>query len=450
MDRKSETALLPKATLSETLGIFMKVLSPNIAKGVIIRRPKIVGAAEHWELDSKSVKRIQALSEKYGQGPLLLKVPFKSMALVLDPADANYVLDHSPEPFATAEQAKQSALNHFEPEMSLVSHGCERATRRRLNEDVLQSTCPRHGFASSFTKAAEQEAEQLLKEVSAHQGRLDWSLFINTWNRLVRRVVLGDAARDDDALTQKLIKLRKAANWGFMHPRRKRLQKQFEQHLKFYYDKAEPNSLAALLANYGVDSQAQPLQQVPQYLFAFEPAGMSTFRALALLCAHPEQAAKAREEIAQQSVEDEPPHMNLLKASVLEALRLWPTTPLVLRQSTTVTTWKQGEMPANTSILIHAPYFHRDDRYLAAAHTFSPEIWLKQDGPGQWPLIPFSGGPGKCPGRHLVLLVTSSLLNALLRRAHFNLEPEERLQGSEPMPALLSPYHLQFKVQSTT
>ena len=61
-------------------------------------------------------------------------------------------------------------------------------------------------------------------------------------------------------------------------------------------------------------------------------------------------------------------------------------------------------MPAGTGILIFAPFFHRDDERLPYAHRFAPELWLKAQDPVAWPLIPFSGGPVICPGRHLVTL----------------------------------------------
>ena len=445
MDRTSTPEALPTATLRETIAIISQVMAPNVAKGVIRRRPNVVGVVERFGLDAKGIRQLQALSKKYGRGPLMLNVPTKRMAVILDPADANHVLAHTPEPFATDEALKRSALGHFEPKMSLVSHGEARQTRRHLNERVLQSDCPHHLFADAFAQVVEEEAETLVARTQTRFDELDWPTFQHAWERIVRRVVLGDSARDDQTVTRELARLRKAANWGFMRPKRKRLQQRFEQHLAFYYQQAEPHSLMAMLhhTNQEADSAPAPLQQVPQWLFAFDPAVMATFRALALLCAHPEYAASALDEVKDAS----PPSMDRFKASVLEALRLWPTTPLILRQTTQATQWKQGEMPANTSLLIHTPYFHRDERYLHAAHRFLPEMWLRPDGAGRWPLVPFSAGPGVCPGRHIVLLVTSRLLAALLRRARWALHPPDKLSGEAPMPGLLSPFHVRFRLE---
>lgn len=452
MVKETVTDSLPTASFSETLSFLFKVMAPNIAKGVIVRRPGVVHFAERWALDKRSVKQVQAFSNKYGKGPLLFKTPFKPMALVLDPDDANRVMEETPEPFATAETAKQSALSHFEPDMALISHGKARKERRRLNDDVLQSGCPMHRFSAHFTQVAEEEVDALLKTVYHHNHQLDWPLFFDAWNRIVRRVVLGDAARDDYSLTQELIQLRKAANWGFMHPKRKRLRQKFHDRLAHYVEQAEPNSLAAKLSDYAPQGQAKPLDQIPQWLFAFEPAGMATFRALALLCAHP-----AQNELAQKEVDKNPQpqpdstfiNNPFLKACVLEALRLWPTTPLILRETTERTCWSQGEMPTNTTLLIHAPYFHRDDRLLDIANRFAPHIWLDPEQLKHWPLLPFSGGPGICPGRHIVLLVTSAVLASLMKSHQYSLDPPDRLKGDEPMPALLSNFHLCFRVKHT-
>lgn len=446
MARDSVHGSLPTATVGETLAVVGNVFVPNIAKGVIIRRPMAVGVVEKLGLDKRSIRRLQKLNEKYGPGPLMLNTPkSKPMALVLDPDHANRVLNETPEPFATAEWAKQKALEHFEPDMALVSHGPERAERRRFNEEVLQSGCPVHGLGARFAQVVEQEASELLTFVERHHGKLDWGMFEATWNRVVRRVVLGDTARDDRALTEMLEKLRSAGNWAFLHPGHDRLQDAFHERLRTYLKRGEAGSLAAEVARASSNANTQPEHQVPQYLFAFDPAGMTTFRALALLAAHPNQTERAQVEITEHDLE-RTPKLDFLRACVLESLRLWPTTPLVLRQTTEETEWENGTMPAETSVLLLAPYFHRDDRYLDDANLFDPDLWLQPGEVGNWPMIPFSGGSGICPGRHVVLLVTSLMLARLLQGREYRLEPPTRLLSSKPMPPLLNNYDLAFKV----
>jgi cytochrome P450 len=140
-----------------------------------------------------------------------------------------------------------------------------------------------------------------------------------------------------------------------------------------------------------------------------------------------------------------PQALPVLRACVLESLRLWPTIPAVLRDTTAATTWGGDELPAGTSVVVFAPFLHRDDRDHEEAHRFAPEVWLDGD-LGEWPLIPFSGGPGACPGRDLVLLVATTVLAAVLERGSVVLRPPHRLDASRPLPGTLDPFRLRFRI----
>jgi cytochrome P450 len=431
---------LPEATLRDTLGLVAGVILPTVAKGVIIRRPKIVALAEWLDLDQRAVRRMQRIRNKYGTGPLLLRIPIRNQVVVLNPDHVHRVLNNSPEPFATASSEKRAALSHFQPEGVLISHGPERADRRRFNEQVLDTGEIMHRLTERFVSVVEEEAELLFGAVR-HRGLLTWDDFALTWFRVVRRVVFGDAARDDYELTELIDRLRADANWAFLKPKRTELRNQFYDRLQEHLARADPNSLAGVMAATRTTAVTEPAQQVPQWLFAFDPAGMTTFRALALLASHPEQARQAREEIVSR---EGSPDLPYLRSCVLESLRLWPTTPAVLRESTVETIWETGVMPARTGILIFAPFFHRDDQRLSYAHTFTPDLWMQERTDEDWPLIPFSGGPAMCPGRNLVLLLSSNMLAALFDNRQVRLKPPNRLDASRPLPGTLDNYSLRF------
>ena len=61
-------------TIQETLEVTADIVVPTLAKGPIIRRPKIVGLAERFELDKRAVRRMQGLRNKHGAEPLLLRM----------------------------------------------------------------------------------------------------------------------------------------------------------------------------------------------------------------------------------------------------------------------------------------------------------------------------------------------------------------------------------------
>jgi cytochrome P450 len=438
----AEEASLPKASLSDTLGIIADVIVPTLSKGVIIRRPRVVGLAESLNLDQRAVRRLQRVRAKYGTGPLLLAIPLRSQAVILEPEHVHRVLDGSPEPFSPATSEKRSALSHFEPDVSLITPGPERAERRRFNDEVLDSGRPVHGMADDFLAVLEEEAERILAQVRATR-ELTWDGFIDPWFRMVRRVVLGQAAADDRELTDILVRLRQAANWAFLRPKRKGLREQFHERVNGYLARAEEGSLAAAIAAMPKSAATAPSDQVAQWLFAFDPAGMATFRALALLASHPDHAERARQETREFGPK-RCRNLPYLRACLRESLRLWPTTPAILRQSTQETRWETGSMPKGTGILIFAPYFHRDDERLPYAHRFAPELWLDERVRGGWPLVPFSAGPAICPAQHLVPMLGSAMLAALLSEGDWRLDRPKRLAPGNPLPGTLDNYSLRF------
>ena len=434
---------LPRASLLDTLALGLEVFAPVVAQGVIVRRPPMVALAEKLDLDGRAVRRMQKLRDKYGRGPLMLALPasIRKQAVLLAPEHVRRVLDQSPEPFSAASTEKRAALSHFEPKGVLVTQGPERAERRRFNEAALDTGNPMHRMAGSFLPVVEEEAARMLA-TAREQGVLDWKTYSEGWYRLIRRVVLGESAADDHELQRMIVRLRGAANWAGFHPRMRGKRERFLTRIQTYLDRAEPGSLAGYMAQIPRSAGTKPRQQVPQWLFAFDAAVIAGFRALALLDSHPEQARRARDEVAAHPGQHPLP---LLRATVLEALRLWPTTPMVLRQSSRETRWRAGTMPAGTGVLIHAPFFHRDDARQPWAHRFAPGLWFDKGEYQDWPLVPFSGGPVICPGRHLVLMLSSAMLAALLDGHALRLAPEQRLDPAR-LPGTLDNYGLRFTV----
>lgn len=439
---RAASALAPRASVLDTLGIFADVFFPTLAKGVIMRRPRVLKMAEALDLDRRAIRRMQRLRHKYGAGPVFIRLPGRSLALVLDPSHVHRILASTPEPFATSTPEKRAALAHFEPKNALLSEGRERVHRRQFNEEALQPEHAMHSMAATFLEVVASEARDL-RRVWRQSGMLTWDQFSMTWFRIVLRVVFGNAAREDNDLSATMAQLRSAANWAFLRPQRRDLRDKLLGRIRLYLAAAEPGSLAGAVATLHPASDAAPEHQVPQWLFAFDPAGIATFRSLALLASHPEQAAQAREEAAGHASSGRN-DLPFLRATALESLRLWPTSPLILRETKAETFWDEGLVPANTGLIIFAPFFHRDGERLAYADRFTPELWLDPDKAGDWPLIPFSEGPAVCPGRSLVLLLSTAMLAALLEDGRPRFATSARLRKSGPLPATLNHFGLRF------
>ena len=433
---------LPTATLVDTFAFLTAVAGPAIAKGLIIRRPLVVGLASRLGLDGRAIRRMQRLRDRYGAGPLMLRVPGQPRAVILSPEHVARVLEETPDPFAADSSEKRSALAHFEPGGVLISRGADRTDRRRYNEAVLEPDRAVHRLGSHFAAVAGEELEVLLPSVGGRL-RLDWRGFAPTFGRIVRRVVLGDGARDDELLMAQLAALRNDANWAMARPRRRSLRAAFLRRLENHPARAEPGSLAAVMAGTPADARTAPAQQVPQWLFAFDAVGLTTLRALALLATHPIHAGRARAEAARPDRAGGT--LPYLRAMFFEAVRLWPTTPLILRQTNRRTSWENGFMPSGTGVVVYAPFFHRDDSRLPYADRLTPELWMDQRR-REWPLVPFSRGPASCPGRELAALLGSVMLSRLIRGGPVRLVDGPRLGPTGRLPASLDPFTLRFEL----
>lgn len=433
------------ASVRDTMLVVGTAVLPALASGVIRRPPRLMGRVARWDADARAIAVLQRLRARYGPQPVRLRVPGRSMAMVLDPGDVGRLLAASPEPFSPATREKVAALAHFQPHGVLVGTRADRARRRALDERALDTHQPVHAAAASLTRTVREETEDLRTEI-ARTGELTWDRFATSWWRVVRRVVLGDAARDDRELTDLLGRLRSAANWSLLAPRRKKVRAELTRRLRSIVDSAEPGSLAHRARQAGGVDDAD---QVPHWLFAFDAAGMVTLRTLALLATHPERAERALIEI-QQTDRERPHGLPYLRACLLDTARLWPTTPMVLRESTAPTEWGRCVFPAATTFVVYTPLFHRDTTQLPYANRFAPDIWLDGRASASPALVPFSAGPADCPGRNVVLLIASTLLAELLRGLDFRLVRPPDLNPHAPLPAAIDDFALVLTGQART
>jgi len=437
--------------------IVAEVLVPLIARGLIIRRRRVVGVLARLDADRRATSLLRRVRAAHGPGPVLLKLPRRRLALVLTSADARSVLDATPDPFTPATLEKRAALSRFEPHGVLISPAQLRPPRRAFNEQALETGHPVHSFGAALAARIDSEVDGMVRRADAG-GELSWSEFQRTFNRVVRGVVLGDAAAGDEELSEQLDALRGDANWGYLLPRRRLLRERFRRRLSNYLEHPDPGALSGHIAH-GQDGSSvvqQAVEQVPQWLFAFDAAGIASFATLALLATHDAERRTARAEVAEAAREttEAPTELPFMRACVLETLRLWPTTPAILRDTTSETAWPSGQLPRLSGVLIFAPLLHREPELQPDPDSFSPARWLDGGGVQEAPdmaLMPFSGGPGRCPGRELVLLVTSQLLAGVLARS----EPEltgrlaGRLQPGRPLPGTLDHFQLQLRLRPT-
>ncbi|MBB2988915.1 cytochrome P450 [Mycolicibacterium iranicum] len=442
------TAPAPRLTGTSALAALADFGLPSLAAGVIARRRRVVGLLDRMDADARGVRRLAELRQRFGCGPVVLDIPGRRVVVPLDPADVSDILENSPYPFDPASWEKRHALQQFQPNAVLISRGDIRQRRRLVNEGALDTGAELHGLAAAFQDIVNDEVARFLAEAS-RSGGFDSAQFITAWWRVARRLVLGARARDDESVTDDLWRLRTAANWSFLSPQHARRRARFFAQLYHYAEEPDPTSLLGALAAVHTSGGVDPIGQVPHWLFAFDAAGMAALRAAALLSSHPD--ALARAEIEDPDLVRVRPY---LRACVLESVRLWPTTPAILRELAAETTWHEGTdrevsvSPPGT-VLIPLPAFHRDPELLPFADEFTPAIWLDGRAKQHPQLVPFSAGPAVCPGRDLVLFVTSSLLAGVLSRVDLSLDKGGPLSPDQPMPATLNQFALSFGVSAT-
>ncbi|WP_051704456.1 cytochrome P450 [Glycomyces sp. NRRL B-16210] len=422
----------------ETFGVAAKVLVPLVATGAVKRRPKAMALAERCQTDRAAIDLLRRLRGEHGPGPLLLSVPKRTIAVLLDHEDVGRLLDGAPDPFTPDTVEKHAALGRFQRHGPLLSRGHDRERRRAFNEAVLDQDRPLHHLAEPLWHKVNDESERLAATVRRSR-RLAWADFEPVWARLVRRVVFGDAAADDRGVTALLDALRRDANWAYLKPRNEPARAELAARLLARLGPADPTSLAGPAA--GAEPGVHPEDQVAHWLFAYDAAALTLMRTLALLAVHPGPRDRARTELATASGPAELPY---LRACVLESLRLWPTTPLLLRDATAATHWGGEALPEGTSFVVYTPLFHRDPERLPYADRFTPQAWLDGSADAEPAMTPFSGGPARCPGRNLVLFTVTTALAALLRRADYRLASDSPLRTGRPEAATLNPFALAF------
>ncbi|QRX95003.1 cytochrome P450 [Streptomyces noursei] len=442
-----------RASTLETVLLGVTVLIPTLAQGAILRRPRMVRLAARFDTNRMANRTLTRLRRRHGAGPLSVVVPGRRALVLLSPQDARLLFAATPAPLTSANREKTGCLRHFEPDGVIIAPGEVRAERRAFNETVLDWGAPAHRLFPALTPRIREEAQSLL-DLHHSSGRpLDWDAFSAAFWRIIRRVVLGDAARDDHHLTGLLATLRTDGNWLNFRKPKNATRTAFLARVRSYVDSAEPDSLAALVAATPCAEAANAVGQIPHWLFAYDAASIATYSALALLASHRDHADRVRIELSGTDA-DQPATADtlpFLRACVLESLRLWPTSVAILRDTTAEITWHNGTTtPVDTGVVFYSSFFHRDAQHLPHADRFEPDAWLDGRNEDNWALAPFSRGPAKCPGQDLVLFTAATLLAALLRdhTAHL-LFSRPPLAPSERLPHTIDHTTLRFALVPT-
>jgi cytochrome P450 len=132
-------------------------------------------------------------------------------------------------------------------------------------------------------------------------------------------------------------------------------------------------------------------------------AGALTFT-LHLLGRHPELQEKA--------VGDD----QLLRASLLEGMRLFPPAYLTERITLADTAIGGFDVPRGTLVVVSPWVTHRHPAYWPEPERFDPYRFVGEHDRPRYAYFPFGGGPRSCIGEHFAMLEAEILLRSLLNR----------------------------------
>jgi cytochrome P450 len=446
-------AELASASTIEGARFTAQVLAPNLAQGLFRRRRRAVAVATRLNVDGQAVGLIRGLRRSHGDDPIWVRAGTDRALLVTSVDDIQRVLEGSPDPFAPDPDAKRKGMAHFQPTALTISRDGEWEKRRRFTEAVLDTGRPTHRLAERFAAVTAEEAAALLAEVDGDADRyLEWESFNAAVRRVALRAVLGDAARDDDRVFGLLSKLMDEANG--LPDSRSESYEPYRKRIEAYVADAEPESIVGLFGDAPADADSDPAGQVTHWLFALgDTLAINAWRALALISTHPAQAAEVMSELGAAERRDGAltafgiTDLDYLEACLEDAMRLYPTTPLLSRETVREVDWSGSAVPKGVQVLISNVFNHRDPDRLDFADRFAPDEWLEGGAAESWQFNHFSHGPQGCPGTWIALFVGRGLCGALLGERRLDLVRGPDLDPERDLPKMLDYFGLRFALE---
>ena len=417
---------LPEASIADSAKFVVAGLLPSVVRGLFSPRPKAMKLLTALDADAKATAVLQSIRRKHGgQGVRLLG----GRIVTLWGQDAiREVVDHSASEYASDGGAKGKGMSHFQPDALTLSRGEEWEDRRKFTEDVLATGERLHPLAERFLAVVADELDQL--HVS---GDLAWPQIEELFDHITLRVILGDRARGDQRLTALLEERMHEANRLVATGGDDGL---FELHgrLERYVREAEEGSLVARFADAPQTDHTRIVHQIPHWMFAMrDTLAMNVARALAVIASNEGVEERVREEL--DGIDPSSPGdidgLAYLEGCLQEAMRLWPTTPLLARETTCPVQIAGQDVDEGVQVLMLNVFNHRNTADVPDADRFHPERWEASE--PDYRFNHLSNGSQSCPGGYLTLLLGKAVLAQTLGRYELDLrEPDLDLSGPQP------------------
>jgi cytochrome P450 len=437
-DDRPEGGGLGDASLSESLTVVGTGVLPALVRGLFSPRPRAMKFLTDRNADKRTVSELAKLRRKYGGDGVKL-LGGRLVVLWGEPA-IREVLDGSGEAYAGNAGAKAKGMSHFQPDALTMSYGKEWRERRRFNESVLAARDQLHPLAGRFLEIVDDEVGRL-----GLLDRLSWPEWEGLFDHITLRVIFGDRAREDQELTAHLERLMAEANRLVgLSPN----DDYYELYgsLERYLQDPPAESLIGQMAQAPDTDDTRVVQQIPHWMFATrDTLAQNAFRALAAIVADETVCRRVRDELEGVDLTDPNviAELGYLEGCFQEAMRLWPTTPLLARETKREVTLAGETVEEGTQILILNVFNHRDGEHVEDADRLAPERW-KRDEP-DYRFNHLSNGAQDCPGGPLVSLLGKAAIGEILQRYRLGLE-HPRLPSGGDLPYMLNFFETRFSV----
>jgi cytochrome P450 len=436
--RSPESGGLGDASLQESLAVLATGVVPALVRGLFVPRRGAMKLLTRLDADGRAITVMTGLRRRHGgQGVRLLG----GRLIVLWGANAiREVLDRSAELYASDGGAKAKGMSHFQPDALTLSRGPEWRDRRPFNEAVLAAHERVHPDGRRFVEVVADEVDRMPLAQT-----LEWRDWERLFDLITLRAIFGDRARCDQRLTALLEALMRQGN-RLVGLKRGDDYYEFYGELERRVRDPEPGSLLARMSDAPHGDGTRIVQQIPHWMFAMrDTLAANAYRSLVAILADPAVERRVREDMIGADLCD--PRaidgMSYLGGCLHEAMRLWPTTPLLAREAMHDVTLAGRGVPAGTQILILNAFNHRDPDHVEDADRLVPERWRSGE-MRDYRFNHLSNGSQDCPGSPLVMLLGKAAIAQVLSRWPLTIKEPTLPSGGGPMPTMLDFYSARF------
>lgn len=159
------------------------------------------------------------------------------------------------------------------------------------------------------------------------------------------------------------------------------------------------------------------------FLAGHETTASALTWAIYFLTQHPEAAHKMAEEVDavlndRAPTADDVPRLKYTESVFKEAMRLYPPSWLIGRETVTPCEIRGRKIPKGWNLFICPWVIHRDARWFPEPDTFRPERWLEPhiESLPRGAYLPFGAGPRQCIGNHFAMTEAVIILASIAQR----------------------------------